>query len=347
MSIPKHIKEKIGKNLFLKTNHPISIIKDKIYEYFGDSYMKIENFPVEVSTVKNFDDLCIALDHPSRSRSDTYYISKNVVLRTHMTAFFTTVLNNYKNGRYGQFQNFLFVGDVYRKDEIDSTHYPVFHQLDGVCFLDKDQDPILEIKKNIGGLIEFVFPDCEYEFKDEFYPFNSKAFEVNVSYNGKLIEVLGCGVKKQEIVENFGVYNKQAWGFGLGLDRLAMIFFDIPDIRYLWSEDERFISQFEKGKITHFKPFSKHPSVCKDISFFKTKEFNLNEFYELCRGFGGDLIESIKLFDSFYSEKEGKESNSFRISYSSNERSLTNEEINEIHDSIKQEVSKNTSLKLR
>jgi phenylalanyl-tRNA synthetase alpha chain len=347
MSIPKHIKEKIGKNLFLKQNHPISIIKDKIYEYFGDSFMKIENFPVEVSTIKNFDDLCIPQDHPSRSSSDTYYSKKNVVLRTHMTAFLTTVLNNYNNKRYGQFQNFLFIGDVYRKDEIDSTHYPVFHQLDGVCFLNKDQDPISEIKKTIGGLIEFLFPGCEHEFKDEFYPFNSQAFEVNVNYNGKLIEVLGCGVKKQEILDSFGVSDKQAWGFGLGLDRLAMIFFDIPDIRYLWSEDERFISQFEKGKITHFKPFSKHPSVYKDISFFKTKEFNLNEFYELCRGIGGDLIESIKLFDSFYSEKDGKESNSFRIIYSSNERNLTNEEINEIHDSIKQEVSKNISLKLR
>jgi phenylalanyl-tRNA synthetase alpha chain len=319
MSIPKHIKEKIGKNLFLKPNHPISIIKDKIYEYFGDSFMKIENFPVEVSTIKNFDDLCIPQDHPSRSRSDTYYSNKNVVLRTHMTAFLTTVLNNYNNKRYGQFQNFLFIGDVYRKDEIDSTHYPVFHQLDGVCFLNKEQDPISEIKKTIGGLIEFLFPGCEYEFKDDFYPFNSQAFEVNVNYNGKLIEVLGCGVKKQEILDNFGVSDKQAWGFGLGLDRLAMIFFDIPDIRYLY----------------------------KDISFFKTKEFNLNEFYELCRGVGGDLIESIKLFDSFYSEKEGKESNSFRITYSSNERNLTNEEINEIHDSIKQEVSKNISLKLR
>ena len=347
MSVPKHIQEKVGKKLFLQPNHPISIIKEKIYEYFGDSYMKIENFPVEVSTVKNFDDLCIPQDHPSRSKSDTYYSNKNVVLRTHMTAFLTTVLHNFKNDRYKDYDKFLFVGDVYRKDEIDSTHYPVFHQLDGVCFLDKNQDPIIEIKKTMGGLIEFLFPCCEYEFKDEFYPFNSQAFEVNVNYNGKWIEVLGCGIKKQEILGNFGLSDKQAWGFGLGLDRLAMIFFGIPDIRYLWSEDERFKSQFEKGKITHFKPFSKHPPIHKDISFFKAKEFNLNEFYEVCKGIGGDLIESIKLFDSFYSEKEGKESNSFRITYSSNERNLTNEEINKIHNEIKHEVSNNISLKLR
>jgi phenylalanyl-tRNA synthetase alpha chain len=348
MSVPKHIQEKIGRNLFLNPNHPISIIKEKIYEYFGNSYMKIENFPVEVSTVKNFDDLCIEKDHPSRSKSDTYYISKNVVLRTHMTAFLTTVLNNYQNKiYYGDYKNFLFVGDVYRKDEIDSSHYPVFHQLDGLCIIDKDKNPIDEIKKTIGGLIEYLFPGCDYNFNDEYYPFNSKAFEVNVNYNGKMIEVLGCGIKRPDILEKFGITDKQAWGFGLGLDRLAMIFFDIPDIRYMWSEDERFISQFEQGKITHFKSFAKHPPIHKDISFFREKDFNLNEFYEICREKAGDLIEDINLFDKYYSEKEKKESVSFRINYNSNERNLTSQEVNEIHDSIKAEINKNISLKLR
>lgn len=347
MAIPKHIKNKIGKNLFKKTNHPIGIIKENIYDYFGESFYKIEDLPVETSVKNNFDDLLISSDHPSRSKHDTYYVNKDTVLRTHMTSSLSIILDKYKNKEVGEYSNFLSVGDVYRKDEIDSTHYPVFHQLDGVCIMDKDKDPISAIKTSLGGLIEHLFPNCEYSFKDEYYPFNSTAFEVNVKYGDKWIEVLGCGVKKQEILDSFGLTDKIAWGFGLGLDRLAMIFFEIPDIRYIWSEDENFLNQFKKGQINKFKSFSKYPPVYKDVSFFLEHDFNLNEFYEICREEGGDLIENISITDKFFSEKEKKESLCLRITYRSNEKSLTDSEINIIHNSIKEQINNNSKLKLR
>ena len=350
MKIPKHIEEKMNKNLFIQENHPICIIKEKIYDYFGDSFYKMEDLPKIVNIKMNFDDLLIKEDHPSRSKSDTYYVNEDEVLRTHMTAFLTLVLNmNDKSSVFDikDFNNFLYVGDVYRKDEIDATHYPIFHQLDGVCIMDKDQDPINALKTSLGGLIEHLFPGCEYEFKDEYYPFNSTAFEVNVKFGDKWIEVLGCGVKKQEILDKEGLKDKIAWGFGLGLDRLAMIFFEIPDIRYIWSEDERFLNQFKKGEITKFKSFSKYPPVYKDISFFVEQNFNINEFYEICREECFDLIENIILTDKFFSNKEEKESLCFRITYRSNERNLTDEKINLIHNNIKEKVKNNSQLKLR
>lgn len=345
MKIPKHIEDKMSKDLFMKENHPIHIIKNKIYDYFGEDFLKIEDFPKIVNTKNNFDDLLIGENHPSRSKSDTYYVGKDLVLRTHMTAFLSTILNN--NKILTKFNNFLYVGDVYRKDEIDATHYPIFHQLDGVCILDKDQDPIVALKTSLGGLIEHLFPGCEYSFKDEYYPFNSTAFEVNVKFGDKWIEVLGCGVKKQEILDSAGLFDKVAWGFGLGLDRLAMIFFKIPDIRYIWSDDERFLNQFEKGKISKFKSFSKYPPVYKDVSFFVNPGFNMNEFYEICREEAGDLIENISMTDKFFSEKLGQDSYCFRLTYRSNEKNLTDEEINTIHNNIKEQVKNNSQLKLR
>jgi phenylalanyl-tRNA synthetase alpha chain len=343
--IPNHIKSKIDRDLFLDENHPICIIKEKIYEYFGNDFCRIENFPKIVSVKKNFDDLLISEDHPARLETDTYYVDDNNVLRTHMTCNVGSVLEEYKKNKL--FKNFLFTGDVYRKDEIDSTHFPVFHQMDGLILLEPNVNPIEEIKEKIGGLINFLFPDSYYFFKEDFYPFNSEAFEVNVEYKGKNIEVLGCGIKKDEILNNFGVYDKKAWGFGLGLDRLAMIFFDIPDIRLLWSEDLRFKKQFKKGVISHFKPFSNNSVVTLDISFYHSSEYHLNDFYETLREETSILIENAELIDSFFNIKENMESKTFRIYYSSFERNITREEAVFLHDKIKEKLQKNYKIKIR
>jgi len=343
--IPNHIKSKVDRELFLDENHPICIIKEKIYEYFVDDFCKIENFPKVVSIKKNFDDLLISEEHPARLATDTYYVDNNNVLRTHMTCNVGSVLEEYKKNKL--FQNFLFTGDVYRKDEIDSTHFPVFHQMDGLILLEPNVNIIDEIEKKIGGLINFLFPDSHYFFKEDFYPFNSEAFEVNVEYKGKNIEVLGCGIKKDEILNNFGVYDKKAWGFGLGLDRLAMILFDIPDIRLLWSEDLRFKKQFKKGVISHFKPFSNNSVVSLDISFYHGSEYHLNDFYETLREETSSLIENTELIDSFFNVKENMESKTFRIYYSSLERNITREESVFLHEKIKEKLQKDYKIKIR
>jgi len=93
-----------------------------------------------------------------------------------------------------------------------------------------------------------------------------------------------------------GVQNKIGWAFGLGLERIAMVLFSIPDIRLFWSSDERFISQFEQGKITSFKPYSKYPSCFKDVSFWLPKNTSLhdNDFCDVVRDVAGDLVEDVK-----------------------------------------------------
>jgi len=114
------------------------------------------------------------------------------------------------------------------------------------------------------------------------------------------------------------------WAFGLGLDRFVMLFFDIPDIRYLWSTDDKFLNQFHQGSITKFKPFSNLKPINKDISFWLSKDdiantndaFTwLNEFYELIRDTSKDTVEEVNLLDKFYHNKKQKYSYTFRIKY--------------------------------
>jgi phenylalanyl-tRNA synthetase alpha chain len=117
--------------------------------------------------------------------------------------------------------------------------------------------------------------------------------------------VLGCGVIQQEIVRRAGKGETLGWAFGLGLERLAMVLFQIPDIRLFWSTDKRFTEQFEAGKISTFAPFSKYPPCYKDVSFWVDKEkgFNNNDFFEIVRGIGGDLVEQVELIDEFVHPK--------------------------------------------
>jgi phenylalanyl-tRNA synthetase alpha chain len=90
---------------------------------------------------------------------------------------------------------------------------------------------------------------------------------------------------------------KIGWAFGLGVERLAMILYSIPDIRLFWSLDERFLSQFKPGEIATFKPYSKYPSCFKDVSFWKSQDVSLheNDFYDVVRDATGDLVENVQL----------------------------------------------------
>lgn len=91
-----------------------------------------------------------------------------------------------------------------------------------------------------------------------------------------------------------GASDKIGWAFGLGLERIAMKLFEIPDIRLFWSEDERFLNQFKDGPDVKFKPFSKYPPTFKDVSFWLTDEFSPNDLFEVIRSVAGDIVEEVR-----------------------------------------------------
>ena len=125
----------------------------------------------------------------------------------------------------------------------------------------------------------------------------------------------------------------------MGLERLAMIFFDIPDIRYFWSEDSRFLSQFKEGQITKFQTYSKYPPVTRDISMWVPEGFEDNYFYDIVRDCGNNLVEEVSLGETFTHPKTLKTSKLYRISYRSLDRTLTGEEIDLIQSQIKNQAT--------
>ncbi|KAH9305069.1 hypothetical protein KI387_009473, partial [Taxus chinensis] len=194
----------------------------------------------------NFDDVLVPPDHVSRSYNDTYYINSETVLRCHTSAHQAELL------REG-YSHFLVTGDVYRRDSINATHYPVFHQMEGFRVfspaewessgVDGTSYAAMDLKRNLEGLARHLFGNVEMQWVDTYFPFTNPSFELEIYFQGKWMEVLGCGVTEQAILNSNGRPGTTAWAFGLGLERLAMVLFDIPDIRLFWSSDHRFTSQ--------------------------------------------------------------------------------------------------------
>ena len=320
-NISQSVKNKLDSNLHNLDNHPINICKEYIYEYFrslseNNTYEQFTMFdkldPI-VTTDQNFDKLLIEKNHPARSKSDTYYVSEDLVLRTHTSAHQHTLLTEGYN-------NFLVTGDVYRKDEVNSTHYYVFHQMEGLAKVQDGKDPIEELKEVLSGLVKHLFPGCEYRFNKDYFPFTDPSLEIEVMYNGNWLEILGCGVTQPKIIESSN-RNGTWWAFGLGLERISMILFDIKDIRYFWSKDQRFFDQFKENKIVKFKAFSNLESEIKDISFWinsgldeDNKWDKENDFFEIIRDDCGDWVEFTDLIDSF-TNKNGRHSKCYRVKF--------------------------------
>jgi phenylalanyl-tRNA synthetase alpha chain len=301
-------------------------MKQKIYNYFDNyttiKFEKFENFDPIVNVKDNFDLLRIKEGHSSRSKSDTYYTDHEHVLRTHTSAHQNELLAQGKS-------SFLVCGDVYRKDEVDRFHYPVFHQLEGVHLCtDDDPDPNTSLKRTLAGLIEYLFPGKEYRFKDDYFPFTEPSYEIEVLFGEKWLEILGSGVIHTEILEYHGI-KQIGWAFGLGLERLCMILYNITDIRLFHTSDQRFYNQFENKTFSdqiEFKPYSKVLPVIKDISFWLldgvegtccdfewTKK---NNFFELVRTIFNDDVESVEFCDKFFHRKHNRYSNTYRLTFS-------------------------------
>lgn len=305
-----------------------------------------------VFVMKNFDEVLVPADHVSRSPNDTYYVNSETVLRCHTSAHQAETL------RKGE-TSFLVTGDVYRRDSIDSTHYPVFHQMEGVRVFTEDEWKASgeesgaafcekELKKALEGLAKELFGDVEMRWIDAYFPFTNPSFELEIFFKDEWLEVLGCGVMEQDILDSNGRKGHSAWAFGLGLERLAMVLFDIPDIRLFWTSDKRFLKQFREGDLsTRFKPYSKFPPCFKDVAFWVSEDFTENNFCELVRGVAGDLAEEVKLIDDFTHPKTGKTSNCYRIAYRSMERSLTDEEINNLQQEVRKQVAEKLNVELR
>lgn len=292
--------------------------------------------PEIVSADKSFDLFNFPADHPARSTSDTYYIDKNNILRPHTTIMWYYIFTHPEaQAAYaaGKPIGALSYGKVYRKDEIDRHHMNVFHQIDGVYIVERNQKVITieDLKEVLVAIAQAAFgPDVEYRFNQDTFPYTDPSLEMEIKRGDAWLEVLGCGVVRGTVLANFGIDPEKytGWAFGFGLERLAMISTSLPDIRLLWSEDPRVKKQLVLGQ--PFVEVSKYPPITRDISFVVKKGFVPNEYFDLIRDIVGDMAEEVKLLDHFENPAKfgaDRESYTYRIVYRSTERTLVKEEV--------------------
>ena len=344
-------------DLTKKQNSPVKILTDEIIKLPRFADFDLIDIPRIVSIQDDFDLLNTPKDHPSRRETDTYYITDKDILRTQMTVMWPYYLRNpevleklKKNGHIEA----LSAGIVFRKDEIDKNHFPAFHQIDFLYICRKDQKIITQ--KDLEDVqvdsVKAIFgSDTEYRFLIDSFPFTDPSIQLEIKFNEQWMEVTGAGLVHAQCLKNFGldpeIYN--GWAFSFGVERLAMIKMGISDIRIFWSDDSRITSQF-KDINSKLEEVSKYPPVKRDISFVIDKNINLNNYYEIVRDFAENLIEEVKLLDSYEDDaKFGKDKKSytFRIVYRSPERTLTNEEINVIQEKIREETKQDLCAILR
>ncbi|AOW03055.1 hypothetical protein B0I72DRAFT_114393 [Yarrowia lipolytica] len=414
-NITPTISSLIGRNLHLQDSHPVGIIRSIIEKRFeGMGYTAYNNFHPVVSKHENFDQLGFPEDHPGRAKTDTYYINHDTLLRTHTSAHEVHCFQHTKT------PGFFVTADVYRRDTIDRTHYPAFHQMEGARTWKREDYPSEEalieklradvaaipatnlivedvdqvshpenpkspymsdtetelvaahLKKSIELLVGDIFerakvaakvagstdPDLEKPLKvrwvETTFPWTTPSWEIEVWWKGDWLECCGCGLVRDHVYSASGLdkHTHFGWAFGLGLERLAMILFGIPDIRLFWSLDQRFLSQFKPNEITAFKSWSKYPGTDRDVAFWLPEGAALdsiheNDIMELIRATAGDLVENVALTDTFTNPKTGLTSQCYRINFQSMERNLENQEINQMLDAFKEMLVDRYGVKLR
>ena len=186
--------------------------------------------------------LNIKKSHPARQMHDTFYLDKKSnVLRTHTSPVQIRSMLNSKPPLA-----FTSAGKVYRKDD-DATHLPMFHQVEGI-YVDSDVT-FAQLKDLIHKIIYAIFSkEVEIRFRPSYFPFTEPSAEVDIlSEDGKWLEILGCGIVNPIVLENCKINSKRYSGlaFGLGVERIAMLKYDVKDIRDFYKSNLDFLDQFK------------------------------------------------------------------------------------------------------
>lgn len=232
--------------------HPLNVVLDNIKEIFLGMGYKIAEGP-EIDTVyNNFDALNSPKNHPARSLSDTFYITEELLLRTHTSPVEVRVMKKTKPPI-----KILSPGRCFRYDEIDATHSPMFHQIEGLVV--GENITMTDLKGTLDLFAKRLFgKEVQTKFRPHYFPFTEPSGEVDVSCfkcggkgckfcsNSGWIEILGCGMTHPNVLEECGIDSTKYTGFafGMGLERIVMLKYEIDDIRLFFDNDIRFIKQF-------------------------------------------------------------------------------------------------------
>ncbi|HYE33085.1 MAG TPA: phenylalanine--tRNA ligase subunit alpha [Methylomirabilota bacterium] len=226
--------------------HPLTQVTQDIVSIFRKIGFVVADGP-EIEDEKHcFDALNTPADHPARDSQDTFYLPGGSLLRTHTSSVQIRVMEKQQPPI-----RIIVPGRVYRRDNADATHNPTFHQIEGL-YVDKGVT-VGDLK----GTVEYVFRqllgnDVKIRFRPHYFSYTEPSFEIDfssplVKKMGKdWLELAGCGMVHPQVFENVGYDSKQwsGWAFGFGIERIAMIRYEINDIRLFYANDSRFLKQF-------------------------------------------------------------------------------------------------------
>ena len=229
-----------GKTNLTGSIHPITATLTEIENIFLSAGFLIKDGPEIENEYYNFSALNIPENHPARAMHDTFYVDSDLLLRTH-----TSPIQIRSMEKEGVPIKVIAPGKVYRRDS-DLTHIPMFHQVEGLVI-----DQGINFSHLKGILREFINcffqKDLDLRFRPSYFPFTEPSAEVDIfSEDGKWLEILGCGMVHPKVLENLDLDSETYTGyaFGMGVERLAMLKYDINDIRLFYENELNFISQF-------------------------------------------------------------------------------------------------------
>ena len=218
--------------------HPVSVIEREVSDFFTTLGYSIEDGPEVETDWNNFGALNFPEDHPARDLQDTFFTEGGLVLRTHTSPVQVRAMT----GRTPPFR-FVVPGRVYRND-LDATHSPMFHQIEGFCV--GESVSFADLKGTLYAFARHLFgPETKLRFRAHFFPFTEPSAEMDVTWRGGWLEWGGCGMIHPRVLLNCGIDPElwQGFAFGMGLDRPALLRFGIPNIQLLFDGDLRVLEQ--------------------------------------------------------------------------------------------------------
>ncbi|EFI42134.1 phenylalanine--tRNA ligase subunit alpha [Peptoniphilus sp. oral taxon 386] len=239
--------------LIVGHEHPLIKTLEELEDLFIKMGFRVYDGPEVESVENNFDLLNAPKNHPSRDLSDTFYINENTLLRTQTSPVQIRAMKE-----YGAPLRMVCSGRVFRSDEVDATHSPMFHQLEGLI-VDKNIS-LANLFETLNIFVKTLFgDDMKTRFRPHYFPFTEPSAEVDVTctvcggkgcsacnHTGWSMELLGCGMVHPNVLRNCGIDPEvySGFAFGMGIDRIAMVKYGISDIRMLFDNDNRFLNQF-------------------------------------------------------------------------------------------------------
>ncbi len=240
-----------GRQAFSGSKHPVTLVTEEIVEIFGKLGFCVEEGPEIERDFYNFEALNIPKDHPARDMQDTFYVSEDLVLRTHTSPVQIRSMLKQKPPL-----RVIAPGTVYRRDS-DITHSPMFHQIEG--FLVDQNVTFGDLKGILTHFLTNCFGDnLGVRFRPSFFPFTEPSAEVDIACvmcggNGCRVckgtgwlEILGCGMIDPKVFKsvNYDAEQLSGFAFGMGIERIAMLKYGVSDLRLFFENDLRFLRQF-------------------------------------------------------------------------------------------------------